>query len=84
MTGLTIGPLTLSPAFDTDVTAYTASTSNASNKITATLDPADGEVTIKVNGTEIENETSATWVTGENTVQVVAGSKTYTVTVTKS
>lgn len=66
------------------MTAYTASTSNASNKITAVLDPADGDVTITVNGTEIENGESATWTTGENTVKVVAGNKTYTVIVTKS
>ena len=66
------------------MTAYTASTSNASNKITAVLDPADGDVSITVNGTEIENGTSAEWVTGENTVRVVTGNKTYSVTVTKS
>lgn len=45
-------------------------------------------MTIEVNGTEIENEDSATWETGENavTVKVTNGSteKTYTVTVTKS
>lgn len=84
LTGLSIGSLTLSPAFDADVTEYTATTENASNKITATVDPADAEVTITVNGTEIANEGTASWETGENSVTVAVGGKTYTVTVTKS
>ena len=84
LTGLSIGSLTLSPAFDADVTEYTAATENASNKIIATVDPADAEVTITVNGTEIANEGTASWETGENSVTVAVGGKTYTVTVTKS
>ena len=80
LSALTIGSLTLTPAFDAEVTEYTATTSNNSNKITAT---SDGDVTITVNGTAHENGTSATWETGENTVVVSVGNKTYTVTVTK-
>lgn len=80
LSALTIGSLTLTPAFDPDVTEYTTTTSNNSNKITAT---SDGDVSITVNGTAHENGTSATWQTGENTVVVTVGSKTYTVTVTK-
>ena len=87
LTDLTIGSLTLSPTFDADVTAYTTTTSNASNKVTATA--AEGvTIAITVNGDALENEASATWETGENTVVVTASAAgtettTYTVTVTK-
>lgn len=91
LSGLTIGSLTLSPAFDKDVTEYTAETSNASNKVTATAADETATVDILVGETEIENGASATWETGENvvTINVTDGTgptitKTYTVTVTKS
>ncbi len=73
------------------MTEYTATTENATNKVTAT--PADETATVEilVGETEIENGASATWETGENvvTITVTDGtdptlSKTYTVTVTKS
>lgn len=88
LSSLTIGALTLTPAFDADVTEYTVETSNATNKVTAAA--ADENATIQIlNGeTEIENGSSASWETGENTltINVTNGSaeKTYTVTVTKS
>ena len=87
LSGLTIGSLTLTPAFDGAVTEYTATTTNATNTVTAT--PADsGAVVAILNGsTPVENGKAATWQTGVNTltVQVTNGgeSKTYTVTVTK-
>ena len=75
LSSLTIGALSLTPEFDSGVTAYAVSTSNA------TIQILNGE-------TEIENGSSATWAVGENTltVKVTNGSaeKTYTVTVTKS
>ena len=86
--GLTIGALTLTPKFDSGVTEYTAATTNATNKVTATA--AEGaSVAITVNGTEIDNGTSAAWVVGENTVTIVVAetgkaAETYTVVVTKS
>lgn len=80
LTGLTIGSLTLSPSFDGNVTEYTATTSNNSNKITAT---GDGEIAITVNGTAHTNGTAYAWQAGENTVVVTIGGTTYTVTVTK-
>lgn len=83
MTGISIGNLSLTPVFDKDVTSYTATTSNATNTITATVSQS-GTATITVNGSAIENGGSATWETGENTVTVTVGSKTYTVTVTKT
>lgn len=70
------------------MTEYTASTTNATNKITATPEDEGAELTIMVGETEIENEGTATWEDGENTltIDVVNGeeTETYTVTVTKS
>ena len=85
---LTIGSLSLTPAFDASTTVYTAATTNATNTITAT--GADGAtVAITVNGTAHTSGQSATWETGTNTVQLLVtkegcASTTYTVTVTKS
>ena len=85
---LTIGSLSLTPAFDATNTVYTATISNATNTITAT--GADGAtVVITVNGTAHTSGQSATWETGVNTVQLLVSkegcaSTTYTVTVTKS
>lgn len=85
---LTIGSLTLSPAFDPETTEYTAATSNATNKVTAVASDPRATVVIKNGETEIVSGESATWAEGENTltVTVTAGelSETYTVTVTKS
>lgn len=88
LSGLTIGSLTLTPTFDADVTVYTASTTNATNTVTATA--VDEAAAIKIfNGeTEVTNGTAATWAEGENTltIKVTNGTaeKVYTVTVTKS
>lgn len=88
LSSLSIGSLTLSPAFDKDTTAYTASTSNATNTITAAASDTKATVEIKVGDTAVENGGSATWESGENTVTVKVtngtAEKTYTVTVTKS
>lgn len=88
LSGLTIGSLTLTPAFNAAVYEYTATTENASNKITATPTDENAEITIMVGEAEIENEGTATWETGENVVTVTVTNGTaqriYTVTVTKS
>ena len=86
LASLGLGALTLTPAFDPAVTAYTASTTNNSNTVTAS--GANGStVTIMVNGEAHGSGTPAEWEAGENTVAVTAenstGKKTYTVTVTK-
>lgn len=87
LTALSIGSLSLSPAFDADTTSYTATTGNATNTVTATGD--DGAtVTITVNGSAHTSGQSATWVSGTNTVVVTVSrtgytTTTYTVTVTK-
>lgn len=70
------------------MTAYTASTTNATNKITATAESETATVEITVGETAVENGSSATWQAGENvvTIKVTDGEaeKTYTVTVTKA
>lgn len=87
LSGLVIGSISLSPTFDAATTEYTASTSNATNTITATAADNTAAVAITVNGNSLTNGTSATWETGENNVAVTVtkGSmtKTYTAIVTK-
>ena len=88
LSALSIGSLTLSPAFDADTTVYTASTSNASNTVTAT-GANDADVAITVNGTAHTSGQAATWNTGANVVTIVVSktglaSTAYTVTVTKA
>lgn len=65
---------------------YTATTSNATNKITATPTDETAEVEILVGETEVENGESATWDEGENVVTITVTGTTdetvYTVTVT--
>ena len=88
LSGLTIGSLTLTPTFDPSVTEYAVTTTNASNKVTATPTSADATVVIKANDVAIESGDSVTWTEGENEVEVKVtgddGSTTYTVTVTAS
>lgn len=85
---MTIGALVLSPEFASDVLEYTAATSNATNKITATTDDPSAVIEIDLDGEVIENETSPTWASGENvvTITVTDGVSVteYVVTVTKS
>lgn len=88
LSGLTIGALTLTPAFDPDTTEYTATTTNATNTVTATPEDASATVTILNGEAPVENGTAATWATGANTLTVNVkngtAEKVYTVTVTKS
>lgn len=88
LSALTIGSINLSPTFDTDVTEYTAATTNATNTVTATLNDDTAGAVITVNGNSLTNGGSATWETGENTVVITVtkgvSSKKYTVIVTKS
>jgi hypothetical protein len=88
LASLTIGSLSLSPAFNKSVMNYTAATTNATNTITAIA--KDGEATIEIlNGaTPVANGSAATWAEGENTltinVSIDGETETYTVIVTKS
>ena len=88
LSSLSIGSLSLTPNFAAGTTSYTASTSNASDTVSATA--ANGaSVAIEVNGTAVSSGSSASWNTGTNTVTVTVSktgltSTTYTVTVTKA
>ena len=88
LSGLTIGALSLTPEFDPDVTEYTASTTNATNTITATPEDEDATVTILNGETPVTNVQAATWTDGANTVTVTVengeAEEVYTVTVTKA
>ena len=88
LTGITIGSLQLTPAFDAGTTSYTAETVNDEDAVSATA--ASGTaVTILVNGAAHTSGNDATWTSGTNTVTVIASktgctSTAYTVTVTKN
>lgn len=93
---LRIGGLTISPAFSAaTLTGYTATTTNATNTVTAI--PADAGATIEITKkgtgedvTNVVNGRAVTWESGANTltVKVTAANgtttKSYVVTVTKS
>lgn len=85
---MTIGALTLSPAFDGETLEYTAATTNATNTITATTDDPSAVIEINVDGTTVANGAAATWASGENVVTITVTDDEsiteYTVTVTKS
>lgn len=84
---LAIGSLVLTPAFDKNVTVYTATTENASNKVTAVAEDTAADISITNGSTEVKNGTATTWTEGENDLKVIVQnggkSKTYIVTVTK-
>lgn len=89
LSALTISNATLSPAFSSGVTEYTATTTNASGTVTATAtDTTNAHKVVVANGDSIASGGSVTWKTGQNVVQVTVTNadqqKTYTVTVTKS
>lgn len=75
----------MTPAFDPDVTSYSANITTATTTVTATAESPDTTVTKKLNGTEVSGNT-ITWTTNTDTLDIivsnVAGSKTYTVEVT--
>lgn len=80
--------MTLTPSFDSDVTEYAATTSNNTNKVTATATYEDAEIAITLNdNTPVTNGGTATWSEGENTLEITVsggGEETvYTVMVTK-
>lgn len=85
--GLTIGTLTLSPAFDPDTQTYAATATAASDVVSATPAQAGAAVAISYGGKNVKNGGSVTWTTGTNplTITVTNGNavKVYTVNVTK-
>lgn len=73
--------------FASDTTAYTVTTTNAGNTVTATASDPNATIEISKGIATVENGTRVTWDDGENvlTIKVTNGgaSTTYTVTVTK-
>lgn len=92
LSALTVGSLTLSPAFDASTYTYAAAASTGGTaKITAVPVDANDSVAITVNGTAVKNGGTATWAAGVNTVAVTVTNNddasavsVYTVTVTAS
>lgn len=88
LSALTVGALTLTPEFDPDVTEYSATTTNATNKITATAKDEGATVTIESDDATIAQDGTATWATGDNVVTITVengkAKSVYTVTVTAS
>ncbi|MDY0235068.1 MAG: phage major capsid protein [Gudongella sp.] len=83
LASLSVGALTLSPAFNKSTFSYTATSTDATNAVNALA--LDGEATIEIlNGeTPVVNGAAATWVNGANTVtiNVTSGTETETYTV---
>lgn len=88
LSALTIGSLTLTPAFSPTTITYSAATTAASHAINATAAKAGAVIEIQHDGDPVTNGGTITWDSGANvvTVKVSYGTtvKTYTVTVTKS
>lgn len=84
---LKIGGKALSPEFAAATLAYTATTDNATNTITAVPASSTAEIEITVGAKVVTNGAAATWTDGANTVNVKVTdgdqTKTYKVTVTK-
>lgn len=88
LASLSIGDLTLTPAFDRSVTEYTATATAASNAVLATAKDGDATVTIKAGSTKVANGSSASWTNNAVTtltIEVANGrnKKTYKVEVTR-
>lgn len=89
LAALKLGNLSLTPAFSASTASYTATTTSASNVITATPASAGSTVEVKVGSKIIENGKAATWSEGSNTVTINVTAedgttkKAYTITVTK-
>jgi len=79
--------LTLTPNFDADVTAYTA-TMSAASAVTATPAQAGADVALAYNGKNVVNGDTLTPVTGTKNLVITVkrgnATKVYTVAVTKS
>lgn len=87
LSALTIGSISLTPAFSQAVTIYLASTTNTTNVVTATSAAEGATVAITLNGSAHTSGQSATWASGLNEVKITVTngetSKVYTVIVTK-
>jgi len=94
LSGVKLSNGTLSPAFASATTSYTASVANTVSTIAVTSITADTNATIKVNGTAVASgmastpislaEGAQTTITAVVTAQDGATTKTYTITVTRA
>ena len=82
LTGITIANATLAPEFDDDTFVYVATTTSASSAITVTAG-SGVDITIKVNGTTVANEGTASWNEGNNNVEITASKLGCNTTVTR-
>lgn len=90
LSGLTVGSITLSPAFDGNVLSYSANATAATAAVTATPEVAGAQVAISYNGANVKNGGTVTWLADGKahplTVAVKNGNEVmvYTVNVTKA
>lgn len=90
LSGLTVGSMALSPAFDGNVLSYSANATAATAAVTATPEMAGAQVAISYNGANIKNGGTVTWLADGKahplTVTVKNGNEVmvYTVNVTKA
>ena len=95
LASMALGTLTLTPTFASGTTSYTASTTNAKDKLAVTTTDPNANVTVKLGSDAITAGTDGkyeiTWAEGSNsvTVKVTNGYEgevdtTYTITVTAS
>lgn len=90
LSGLTVGSMTLSPAFDSNVLSYSANATAATAAVTATTEMAGAQVAISYNGANVKNGGTVTWLADGKahplTVTVKNGNEVmvYTVNVTKA
>lgn len=90
LSGLTVGSITLSPAFDGNVLSYSANATAATAAVTATPEVAGAQVAISYNGANVKNGGTVTWLADGAahplTVTVKNGNEVmvYTVNVTKA
>lgn len=83
-TGITIASAVLTPAFDASIRAYSAVASASTGAITVTA-ASGSTIGITVNGTAFDNEDTAEWSEGNNTVVITvsaSGKTTTTTTIT--
>lgn len=90
LSGLTVGGMTLSPAFDSNVLSYSSNATAATAAVTATPEMAGAQVAVSYNGANVKNGGTVTWLADGKahplTVTVKNGNEVmvYTVNVTKA
>ncbi|PWB97136.1 beta strand repeat-containing protein [Salinibacterium hongtaonis] len=92
LSGLSLSSGTLSPAFASATTGYTASVDNTTTALTVTPTVADANASVTVNGVAVTSGNASGAIAlgvGSNTVTVVVtaqdgSTKTYTVTITRA